>query len=212
MPGRGAPPGGADGARRRGGELWARAPRARRRCRCTEIVRMLEADAGVVVGDDRLERARRALRDARRRAARPTTAIRPTASPTARRCSTTTSGSCGAATRRSSSTGFDPDVGRRRGGRCLMEPADAMAALGVEPESISRSCSPTSTTTTRATSPLSRRRADHRGGRARLLARPAGPARPVRPAVEASEMRPVQAAVAAGRVRRADGTEEIAEA
>ncbi|MGZ4279213.1 MAG: MBL fold metallo-hydrolase, partial [Solirubrobacteraceae bacterium] len=35
-------------------------------------------------------------------------------------------------------TGFDPDVGRRRGRTCLIEPADAMAALGVGPETVSR--------------------------------------------------------------------------
>ena len=35
-------------------------------------------------------------------------------------------------------TGFDPDVGRRRGRTCLIEPADAMATLGIGPETVSR--------------------------------------------------------------------------
>src|SRR4051794_9420548 len=35
-------------------------------------------------------------------------------------------------------TGFDPDVGRGRGRTCLIEPAQAMAALRVGPETVSR--------------------------------------------------------------------------
>jgi glyoxylase-like metal-dependent hydrolase (beta-lactamase superfamily II) len=35
-------------------------------------------------------------------------------------------------------TGFDPEVGRRRGRTCLIEPAEAMAQLGVGPETVSR--------------------------------------------------------------------------
>jgi glyoxylase-like metal-dependent hydrolase (beta-lactamase superfamily II) len=109
-------------------------------------------------------------------------------------------------------TGFDPDVGRRRGRTCLIEPADAMAQLGVGPESVSRVV-------------LTHLHYDHTGNLDRFpnaellvpareldfwlgpLARRAQFAH----AVEPSELGQVLAAVDGGRVRRLDGGEEIAD-
>ena len=109
-------------------------------------------------------------------------------------------------------TGFDPEVGRRRGRTCLLEPADAMAQLGVGPETVSRVV-------------LTHLHYDHTGNLDRFpdaellvpareldfwlgpLARRAQFAH----AVEATELGQVLAAVDAGRVRRLEGGEEIAE-
>jgi glyoxylase-like metal-dependent hydrolase (beta-lactamase superfamily II) len=109
-------------------------------------------------------------------------------------------------------TGFDPDVGRRRGRTCLIEPAQAMATLGIGPETVSRVV-------------LTHLHYDHTGNvglfpdaellvAARELDFWLGPlAR--RPqfahTVEAGELGHVLAAVDAGRVRRLEGGEEIAE-
>ena len=109
-------------------------------------------------------------------------------------------------------TGFDPDVGRRRGRTCLIEPVDAMAALGVGPETVSRVV-------------LTHLHYDHTGNldlfpdaellvAARDLDFWLGPlARRAQfaHAVEAAELGQVLAAVDAGRVRRLEGGEEIAE-
>ena len=109
-------------------------------------------------------------------------------------------------------TGFDPDVGRRRGRTLLIEPADAMAALGIGPESVSRIV-------------LTHLHYDHTGNldlfpdaellvAARDLDFWLGPlARRAQfaHAVEAGELGQVLAAVDAGRVRRLEGGEEIAE-
>jgi glyoxylase-like metal-dependent hydrolase (beta-lactamase superfamily II) len=109
-------------------------------------------------------------------------------------------------------TGFDPEVGRRRGRTCLIEPAEAMAQLGVGADSVSRIV-------------LTHLHYDHTGNldlfpAAELLV-PAreldfwlGPlARRAQFAhsVEAAELGQVLAAVDAGRVRRLEGGEEIAE-
>jgi glyoxylase-like metal-dependent hydrolase (beta-lactamase superfamily II) len=109
-------------------------------------------------------------------------------------------------------TGFDPEVGRRRGRTCLIEPADAMAQLGVGPETVSRVV-------------LTHLHYDHTGNLGRFpdaellvpareldfwlgpLARRAQFAH----AVEASELGHVLAAVDTGRVRRLEGGEEIAD-
>ena len=103
-------------------------------------------------------------------------------------------------------TGFDPDVGRRRGRTCLIEPAVAMAQLGVSPDTVSRVV-------------LTHLHYDHTGNLdlfpdAQLLV----PARELdfwlgplarraqfAHAVEASELGQVLAAVDAGRVRRLEG-------
>jgi glyoxylase-like metal-dependent hydrolase (beta-lactamase superfamily II) len=108
-------------------------------------------------------------------------------------------------------TGFDPEVGRRRGRTCLVEPAEAMAALGVGPETVSRVV-------------LTHLHYDHTGNLDRFpqaellvagreldfwlgpLARRAQFAH----SVEAAELGQVLAAVDAGRVRRLEGGEEIA--
>jgi len=109
-------------------------------------------------------------------------------------------------------TGFDPEVGRRRGRTCLIEPAEAMAQLGVGPETVSRIV-------------LTHLHYDHTGNldlfpdaellvAARELDFWFGPlARRAQfaHAVEASELGLVLAAVDAGRVRRLEGGEEIAE-
>jgi glyoxylase-like metal-dependent hydrolase (beta-lactamase superfamily II) len=109
-------------------------------------------------------------------------------------------------------TGFDPEVGRRRGRTCLIEPAEAMAQLGVSPDTVSRVV-------------LTHLHYDHTGNLDRFpdaqllvaareldfwlgpLARRAQFAH----AVEASELGQVLAAVDAGRVQRLEGGEEIAE-
>jgi glyoxylase-like metal-dependent hydrolase (beta-lactamase superfamily II) len=109
-------------------------------------------------------------------------------------------------------TGFDPDVGRRRGRTVLVEPAAAMAALGIGPETVSRVV-------------LTHLHYDHTGNldlfpEAELLV----PARDLdfwlgplarraqfAHAVEANELGQVLAAVDAGRVQRLEGGEEIAE-
>jgi glyoxylase-like metal-dependent hydrolase (beta-lactamase superfamily II) len=109
-------------------------------------------------------------------------------------------------------TGFDPDVGRRRGRTCVIEPAAAMAQLGVSADTVSRVV-------------LTHLHYDHTGNvdlfpDAQLLV----PARELdfwlgplarraqfAHAVEASELGQVLAAVDGGRVRRLEGGEEIAE-
>jgi glyoxylase-like metal-dependent hydrolase (beta-lactamase superfamily II) len=109
-------------------------------------------------------------------------------------------------------TGFDPEVGRRRGRTCLIEPAAAMAQLGVGPETVSRVV-------------VTHLHYDHTGNLdlfpdAELLVS----AREVdfwlgplarRPqfahSVEAAELGVILAAIDAGRVRRLDGGEEIAD-
>jgi glyoxylase-like metal-dependent hydrolase (beta-lactamase superfamily II) len=108
-------------------------------------------------------------------------------------------------------TGFDPEVGRRRGRTCLLEPAEAMAQLGVGPDTVSRVV-------------LTHLHYDHTGNLdhfpdAELLV----PARELdfwlgplarraqfAHAVEPTELGVVLAAVDAGRVRRLEGGEEIA--
>jgi glyoxylase-like metal-dependent hydrolase (beta-lactamase superfamily II) len=109
-------------------------------------------------------------------------------------------------------TGFDPEVGRRRGRTCLIEPAEAMAQLGVGPETVSRVV-------------LTHLHYDHTGNLDRFpdaellvpareldfwlgpLARRAQFAH----AVEPTELGQVLAAVDGGRVRRLEGGEEIAQ-
>jgi glyoxylase-like metal-dependent hydrolase (beta-lactamase superfamily II) len=108
-------------------------------------------------------------------------------------------------------TGFDPDVGRRRGRTCLIEPAEAMTALGVGPENVSRVV-------------LTHLHYDHTGNldvlpRAELLVpaieldfwmSPMGRRGQFAGLVEAAELERVRAAEAEGRVRRLIGGEEIA--
>ena len=107
---------------------------------------------------------------------------------------------------------FDPDVGRRRGRTCLIEPAAAMAALGIGPETVSRVV-------------LTHLHYDHTGNldlfpEAELLVSardldfwlgPLARRAQFAHAVEANELGQVLAAVDAGRVRRLEGGEEIAE-
>jgi glyoxylase-like metal-dependent hydrolase (beta-lactamase superfamily II) len=109
-------------------------------------------------------------------------------------------------------TGFDPDVGRRRGRTCLIEPAAAMAALGVRPDTVSRVV-------------LTHLHYDHIGNLdlfpdAELLVAtreldfwlgPLARRAQFAHAVETTELGQVLAAVDAGRVRRLEGGEEIAE-
>jgi glyoxylase-like metal-dependent hydrolase (beta-lactamase superfamily II) len=109
-------------------------------------------------------------------------------------------------------TGFDPDVGRRRGRTCLIEPVDAMAALGVGPETVSRVV-------------LTHLHYDHTGNLdlfpdAELLVAgrdldfwlgPLARRTQFAHAVEAGELGQVLVAADAGRVRRLEGGEEIAE-
>jgi glyoxylase-like metal-dependent hydrolase (beta-lactamase superfamily II) len=109
-------------------------------------------------------------------------------------------------------TGFDPEAGRRRGRTCLIEPAEAMAALGVMPDTVSRVM-------------LTHLHYDHTGNldvlpEAELLV-PAleldfwhGPLarRPqFADTVEQSELDRLRDAEAAGRVRRLIGGEELAD-
>jgi glyoxylase-like metal-dependent hydrolase (beta-lactamase superfamily II) len=109
-------------------------------------------------------------------------------------------------------TGFHPEAGRRRGRTCLIEPAEAMAALGVTPDAVSRVM-------------LTHLHYDHTGNldvlpEAQLLV-PAleldfwqGPLarRPqFADAVERAELDGLRDAEAAGRVRRLIGGEELAE-
>jgi glyoxylase-like metal-dependent hydrolase (beta-lactamase superfamily II) len=109
-------------------------------------------------------------------------------------------------------TGFDPAVARRRGRTCLIEPAAAMAQLGLTADTVSRVV-------------LTHLHYDHTGNldlfpNAELLI----PARELdfwlgplarraqfAHAVEAGELGEVLAAVDGGRVRRLEGGEEIAE-
>ena len=109
-------------------------------------------------------------------------------------------------------TGFGPEVGGRRGRTCLIEPAEAMELLGVGPETVSRVV-------------LTHLHYDHTGNLDRFpdaqllvpareldfwlgpLARRAQFAH----AVEPTELGQVLAAVDAGRVRRLEGGEEIAD-
>jgi glyoxylase-like metal-dependent hydrolase (beta-lactamase superfamily II) len=109
-------------------------------------------------------------------------------------------------------TGFHPEAGRRRGRTCLIEPAEAMAALGVTPDAVSRVM-------------LTHLHYDHTGNldvlpEAELLV-PAleldfwqGPLarRPqFADAVERTELDGLRDAEAAGRVRRLIGGEELAQ-
>jgi glyoxylase-like metal-dependent hydrolase (beta-lactamase superfamily II) len=109
-------------------------------------------------------------------------------------------------------TGFEPAVGRRRGRSCLIEPAEAMAVLGLTPATVSRVV-------------LTHLHYDHTGNLdvlpdAELLV----PARELdfwqgpiarRPqfadTVEQAELDGLRAADDAGRVRRLHGGEELAE-
>lgn len=109
-------------------------------------------------------------------------------------------------------TGFAPEAGRRRGRTCLVEPAAAMAQLGIAPDTVSRVV-------------LTHLHYDHTGNLdvlpdAELLV----PARELdfwlgplarreqfAHSVEQSELDQVRAADEAGRVRRLDGEQEIAE-
>jgi glyoxylase-like metal-dependent hydrolase (beta-lactamase superfamily II) len=109
-------------------------------------------------------------------------------------------------------TGFDPAAGRRRGRTCLIEPADAMAQLGVGPETVSRVM-------------LTHLHYDHTGNldrfpNAELLVPaveldfwlgPLGRRGQFAHSVEEAEIEAIRAAVDAGRVRRLLGGEEIAE-
>jgi glyoxylase-like metal-dependent hydrolase (beta-lactamase superfamily II) len=109
-------------------------------------------------------------------------------------------------------TGFDPAAGSRRGRTCLVEQAEAMAQLGVSADTVSRIV-------------LTHLHYDHTGNLDRFpeaeLLVPAreldfwlGPlARRAQFAhsVEATELGQVLAAVDAGRVRRLEGGEELAE-
>jgi glyoxylase-like metal-dependent hydrolase (beta-lactamase superfamily II) len=109
-------------------------------------------------------------------------------------------------------TGFHPDIARRRGRTCLIEPAAAMAALGVTPDTVSRIL-------------LTHLHYDHIGNLdalpdAELLvpARelefwlgPFGGRGQFADTVEKAELQRVRAADAAGRVSRLVGGEELAD-
>jgi glyoxylase-like metal-dependent hydrolase (beta-lactamase superfamily II) len=109
-------------------------------------------------------------------------------------------------------TGFDPAVGARRGRTCLIEPADAMARLGVSPDTVSRIV-------------VTHLHYDHTGNLdrfpdAELLvpAReldfwlgPLGRRGQFAHHTEEAELDLIRAAVADGRVRRLEGGEEIAD-
>ena len=106
---------------------------------------LLRAAVGVEVvrargaGNERLRDPRRSLRDAPHAAgASSSTATRATASPTPRSTWPTTSG-CSAAVTTTIlvDTGFDPEVGERRGRTCLVLPLEAVRGLGIEPEAVS---------------------------------------------------------------------------
>jgi glyoxylase-like metal-dependent hydrolase (beta-lactamase superfamily II) len=108
-------------------------------------------------------------------------------------------------------TGFHPDAGRRRGRTCLIEPAEAMAALGITPDTVSRVV-------------LTHLHYDHTGNLdvlpdAELLVpaieldfwlSPMGQRGQFAGLVETAELERVRAADAEGRVRRLIGGEEIA--
>src|SRR5512132_3778585 len=109
-------------------------------------------------------------------------------------------------------TGFDPAVGARRGRTCLIEPADAMARLGVSADSVSRIV-------------LTHLHYDHTGNvdrfpDAELLVPgreldfwlgPMGRRGHFADHVEQAELDLLRAAVADGRVRRLEGDEDIAD-
>jgi glyoxylase-like metal-dependent hydrolase (beta-lactamase superfamily II) len=109
-------------------------------------------------------------------------------------------------------TGFHPDAGRRRGRTVLVEPAQAMVELGVTPDSVTRVV-------------LTHLHYDHTGNLdvlpdAELLvpAReldfwlgPMGRRGQFAHSVEQAELDAVRAAVDAGRVKRLNGDEEIAD-
>jgi glyoxylase-like metal-dependent hydrolase (beta-lactamase superfamily II) len=109
-------------------------------------------------------------------------------------------------------TGFHPEAGRRRGRTCTIEPAEAMARLGVRPDSISRIV-------------LTHLHYDHTGNLdrfpdAELLVpgreldfwlSPMGRRGQFAHSVEEAELDLIRAAVADGRVRRLEGDEEIAD-
>jgi glyoxylase-like metal-dependent hydrolase (beta-lactamase superfamily II) len=108
-------------------------------------------------------------------------------------------------------TGFDLEVARRRGRTCLIDPAEAMAQLGVTPDSVSRIV-------------LTHLHYDHTGNLdlfpdAELLVPereldfwlgPFARRAQFAHAVEATELGLILGAVDAGRVRRLEGGEEIA--
>jgi len=109
-------------------------------------------------------------------------------------------------------TGFDPAVGRRRGRTCLVEPAEAMAQLGISAQSVSRIL-------------LTHLHYDHTGNldgfpNAELLVPeleldfwlgPLARRGQFAHTVEEAELDVVRAAAADGRVRRLIGGEEIAD-
>ena len=109
-------------------------------------------------------------------------------------------------------TGFHPDAGRRRGRTVLIEPAEAMAQLGVSAETVSRVV-------------LTHLHYDHTGNLdvlpdAELLVpareldfwlSPMGRRGQFAHSVEEAELDAIRAAVDAGRVRRLEGDEEIAD-
>lgn len=109
-------------------------------------------------------------------------------------------------------TGFDPAVGARRGRLCLVEPADAMAGLGLSAQTVSRVL-------------LTHLHYDHVGNLdrfpdAQLLvpAReldfwlgPMGRRGQFADVVEEAELEAIRAAVDGGRVRRLVGGEELAD-
>jgi glyoxylase-like metal-dependent hydrolase (beta-lactamase superfamily II) len=107
-------------------------------------------------------------------------------------------------------TGFDPEVGARRGRTCLLPPVEAMRAFGVEPSSVSHVV-------------VTHLHYDHIGNlhafpHAELIvperelefwAGPFASRQQFAPHVEAEEIEIVRRAAAEGRVRTTDGTEEI---
>jgi glyoxylase-like metal-dependent hydrolase (beta-lactamase superfamily II) len=109
-------------------------------------------------------------------------------------------------------TGFAPEAGRRRGRTCLVEPAAAMAQLGIAPDTVSRVV-------------LTHLHYDHTGNLdvlpdAELLVPtreldfwlgPLARREQFAQSVEPSELDRVRAADEAGRVRRLEGEQEVAE-